>query len=101
MPFPDPLSDEPFSWRPRADGSVVIRYHDAPITVLRGTAAERFNVRMATAADGLAAQQLMARAAFSLERWRVACTATDRSVVTGEPRFWGPLAGLRPRFLAG
>ena len=68
MPFPDPLADEPFSWRPRADGSVVIRYHDAPITVLRGTAAERFNVRMATAADGLARHQLMARVTGNFKR---------------------------------
>ena len=67
MEKPDPLAGEPFSSSARADGSIVIRYHEAPITVLRGRAAERFSTRMA-GADASAAQQLMARATGNFKR---------------------------------
>jgi hypothetical protein len=63
----DPLGDEPFSFAPRADGSIVIRYHAAPVTILRGTSAARFATRMADA-DPAAAQQLMARATGNFRR---------------------------------
>jgi hypothetical protein len=51
----------PFSYATRADGSIVIRYHTAPVTILRGRSAERFATRIADA-DAAASQQLMARA---------------------------------------
>jgi hypothetical protein len=57
----DPLSHEPFSCVTRADGTVVISYHGALVTLLRGRAADRFATRM-DGADAAAAQQLMARA---------------------------------------
>lgn len=63
----DPPAEQPFSWRSRSDGSIVIRYHEAPITLLRGRAAERFAARIAVA-DTLAAQQLMARATGNFKR---------------------------------
>jgi hypothetical protein len=64
---PDPLADEPFSWLARADGAIVIRYRQAPVTLLRGRIAERFATRMASA-DGATAQQLMARATGNFKR---------------------------------
>jgi hypothetical protein len=64
---PDPLANEPFSWLTRADGTIVIRYHDAPVTHLRGKAAEKFAFRVSSA-DGAAAQQLMARATGNFKR---------------------------------
>jgi hypothetical protein len=64
---PDPLAGEPFSFLARADGSVVIRYREAPVTVLRGKAAERFVTRV-SAADKPGAQELMARATGNLKR---------------------------------
>jgi len=64
---PDPLAGEPFSYLTRADGSIVIRYHDAPVTLLRGKSAARFTTRMA-GADAAAAQQLMARATGNFKR---------------------------------
>jgi hypothetical protein len=67
VPAPDRLADEPFSWRSRADGTVVIHYHDAPITILRGRAAERFSNRVSSA-DAIAAQHLMARATGNFKR---------------------------------
>ena len=67
MAQPDPLASEPFSYAVRADGSIVIRYHAAPVTLLRGKAADRFVTRMATA-DAAAAQQLMARATGNFKR---------------------------------
>ena len=67
VPPPDPLADEPFSYVTRADGSIVIRYHDAPVTLLRGRAAERFTARMSIA-DGEDAQQLMARVTGNFKR---------------------------------
>jgi len=67
MEKPDPLAGEPFSSSTRSDGSIVIRYHEAPVTVLRGRAAERFSARMADA-DSAAAQQLMARATGNFKR---------------------------------
>ncbi|MEA2652448.1 MAG: hypothetical protein QOI85_2169 [Chloroflexota bacterium] len=67
MPAPDPLANEPFSWLMRADGAIVIRYHDAPVTLLRGKAAEKFATRVSDA-DGPAAQQLMARATGNFKR---------------------------------
>lgn len=63
----DPLADEPFSYRARADGTFVISYHAAPVTILRGRAAQRFAVRIAEA-DAAAAQQLMARATGNFKR---------------------------------
>ena len=67
MDTPDPLAGEPFGCAPRADGSIVIAYHGAPVTGLRGRAAERFTARMA-GADASAAQQLMARATGNFKR---------------------------------
>jgi hypothetical protein len=67
MEASDPLQDEPFSYLSRADGSIVIRYHTAPVTLLRGKAAARFANRMAQA-DPAAAQQLMARATGNFKR---------------------------------
>jgi hypothetical protein len=63
----DPLAGEPFSFATRADGTIVIRYHDAPVTLLRGRSAERFTARVA-GADAAAAQQLMARATGNFKR---------------------------------
>jgi hypothetical protein len=59
--------DTPFSYATRADGTVVISYHAAPVTILRGKAAARFATRM-TGADADAAQQLMARATGNFKR---------------------------------
>jgi hypothetical protein len=56
----DPLASMPFSYATRADGSIVISYRTAPVTILRGRSAERFATRVA-GADATAAQQLMAR----------------------------------------
>jgi hypothetical protein len=64
---PDPLAGEPFSFQTRADGSIVIRYHAAPVTILRGTAAARFVVRVSDV-DAPTAQQLMARATGNFKR---------------------------------
>jgi hypothetical protein len=63
----DPLAGEPFSYQARADGSILVRYHAAPVTVLRGRAAERFATRIASA-DAGAAQQLMARVTGNFKR---------------------------------
>ena len=67
VPRTDPLADEPFSWLTRADGTIVISYHAAPVTLLRGRAAERFTTRV-TGADAAAAQLLMARATGNFKR---------------------------------
>ncbi len=67
MAPPDPLADEPFSYVARSDGTIVVRYHEAPVTLLRGKAAERFATRM-SGADGPAAQQLMARVTGNFKR---------------------------------
>jgi hypothetical protein len=67
MATPDPLATQPFSFVARADGSIVIRYHAAPVTLLRGKSAERFSTRIA-GADAAAAQQLMARATGNFTR---------------------------------
>ena len=67
MTRPDPLASQPFSYSTRADGSVVIRYHTAPVTLLRGKAAARFMTRMSSA-DAAAAQLLMARATGNFKR---------------------------------
>jgi hypothetical protein len=64
---PDPLASQPFSYATRADGTVVIRYHTAPVTLLRGKAAASFMARIATA-DDAAAQLLMARATGNFKR---------------------------------
>jgi hypothetical protein len=64
---PDPLASQPFSYATRADGTVVIRYHAAPVSLLRGKAAARFMTRMATA-DDAAAQLVMARATGNFKR---------------------------------
>jgi len=66
-PPEDPLAGEPFSFLARADGSIVIRYHVAPITLLRGKAAARFITRV-SAADPARVQQLMARATGNFKR---------------------------------
>ena len=66
-PPEDPLASEPFSWLNRADGAIVIHYHDAPVTLLRGKEAERFAARM-SGAEGPTAQQLMARATGNFKR---------------------------------
>jgi hypothetical protein len=63
----DPLAGEPFSYRTRADGTIVISYHGAPVTLLRGKAADRFTTRM-DGAEAKAAQQLMARATGNFKR---------------------------------
>ena len=63
----DPLGSMPFSYATRADGSIVISYHAAPVTILRGRAAERFAARV-DGADGLGAQHLMARATGNFKR---------------------------------
>jgi hypothetical protein len=67
MARPDPLANQPFSYATRADGTVVIRYQTAPITLLRGKAAARFMTRISTA-DATDAQQLMARATGNFKR---------------------------------
>lgn len=67
MPAPDPLADQPFSYLTRADGTIVIRYHGAPVTLLRRRAAERFTARVGVA-DAAGAQQLMARATGNFRR---------------------------------
>jgi hypothetical protein len=63
----DPPASEPFSYVTRSDGSIVIRYHSAPVTILRGKSAERFVTR-ASATDAAGAQQLMARATGTFKR---------------------------------
>jgi hypothetical protein len=63
----DDLAGGPFSFVARADGSVLVRYRQAPVTVLRGKAAERFVARVSTA-DADAAQQLMARVTGNFKR---------------------------------
>ena len=63
----DSLASEPFSYVARADGSIVIRYHAAPVTILRGKSADRFTARVSTA-HAAAAQQLMARATGNFKR---------------------------------
>ena len=63
----DPLAGHPFSWVQRADGSVIVSYHAAPVTALRGTAAARFLTRL-DGADASAAQQLMARVTGNFKR---------------------------------
>ncbi len=67
MADPDPLAERPFSWQSRADGTIVILYHDAPVTLLRGQRALRFRDRVA-AADPAMAQQVMARATGNFKR---------------------------------
>ena len=67
MESPDPLGSMPFSYATRADGSIVIRYRTAPVTILRGRSAERFATRIADA-DEAASQQLMARATGAFKR---------------------------------
>ena len=66
---PDPLESEPFGFVTRADGSVVILYRGAPVTLLRGKAAVKFATRL-EGADAGAAQQLMARATGNFKRPR-------------------------------
>lgn len=59
----------PFSYLSREDGSIVIRYHEAPVVLLRGKSALRFASRI-DRADATGAQLLMARAAASKPRSR-------------------------------
>jgi hypothetical protein len=63
----DPLASMPFSYATRADGSIVISYRTAPVTILRGRSAERFTARLSDA-DAADAQQLMARATGNSKR---------------------------------
>ena len=67
MAAPEPEASEPFSFATRADGTIVILYGSAPVTLLRGRSAERFAARMASA-DAAAAQLLMARATGNFKR---------------------------------
>ena len=67
MAAPEPLASEPFSFATRPDGTIVILYGSAPVTLLRGKGAERFAARMESA-DAAAAQLLMARATGNLRR---------------------------------
>ena len=67
MEQPDPLASMPFSYATRKDGSIVISYRTAPVTVLRGRSAERFAARVADA-EATSAQQLMARATGNFKR---------------------------------
>ena len=64
---PDPLASMPFSYATRSDGTIVISYRTAPVTILRGRSAERFTTRI-SGADAAAAQQLMARATGNFKR---------------------------------
>lgn len=64
----DPLADRPFSWNRRADGTIVVMYHGAPVTLLRGRAAERFADRIGSASGVEAAQQVMARVTGNFKR---------------------------------
>jgi len=66
-PPEDPLAGEPFSFLARADGSIVIRYHAAPVTLLRGQTAAKFLTRV-SGTDAAGAQQLMARATGNFKR---------------------------------
>jgi hypothetical protein len=68
MAGPDRLGDEPFSYLTRADGTIVVRYHEAPVTILRGKAAERFVARAAVAGNPAALQGLMARVTGNFKR---------------------------------
>ena len=61
----DDTTDRPFSWVTRADGTVLLSYHAAPVAALRGRAAERFLARVA-GADDAGAQDLMERATARL-----------------------------------
>ncbi|MGZ8475914.1 MAG: hypothetical protein ACXWWQ_06790 [Candidatus Limnocylindria bacterium] len=61
----DDAAERPFSWVSRADGTVLLSYHTAPVAALRGRAAERFLARVA-ATDEADAQHLMARATARL-----------------------------------
>ncbi len=67
VPDTDSLADEPFSYLARADGTIVVRYRGAPVTLLRGRAADRFTTRL-DGADAAAAQQLMARVTGNFKR---------------------------------
>ena len=67
MAAPDPLANQPFTYFARADGSIVISYRTAPVTILRGTSAARFATRVADV-DAVGAQQLMARATGNFKR---------------------------------
>ena len=67
MAAPHPSSDGPFSYAIRADGTIVISYRAAPVTLLRGRSADRFVTRMA-GVDEAGAQQLMARATGNFKR---------------------------------
>ena len=67
VPDTDPLADEPFSYVTRADGTILVRYRGAPVSLLRGRAADRFSTRV-DGADPAAAQQLMARVTGNFKR---------------------------------
>jgi hypothetical protein len=67
MERPDERPGEPFSFVARADGSILVRYRQAPVTILRGRAAQRFATRIASA-DAADAQQLMARVTGNFKR---------------------------------
>ncbi len=63
----DPLESMPFSYATRSDGTIVISYRSAPVTILRGRSAERFTTRV-SGTDAPGAQQLMARATGNFKR---------------------------------
>jgi hypothetical protein len=67
VPKVDPLADEPFSFRAQKDGTIAISYRGAQVTLLRGSAADRFRGRI-EGADAAQAQQLMARATGNFKR---------------------------------
>jgi hypothetical protein len=61
------LTNEPFSWTRRADGTIVIAHEGRPVTTLRGVVAERFAGRV-EGLDASAAQHVMARATGNFKR---------------------------------
>ena len=65
----DSRAGQPFSYATRADGTIVILYRAAPLTLLRGKTAARFASRIELA-DAAAAQLLMARASGATVRHR-------------------------------
>lgn len=62
-----PPDGRPFSFQRRADGTVIISYHAAPVAALRGKTAARFLARL-DGADESAAQQLMSRVTGNFKR---------------------------------
>jgi len=80
----DPQGGAPFNCTSRADGSIVIRYRAAPVTILRGRAAERFSERL-DRTDAAGAQQLMARATGNFRRGNERARGPGRGRSPGTP----------------